>query len=233
MCFIYLPAIYRWAVLDGKTQPVFLTLNTVTFSSDPTKNLLPEPILVANVIPTPTVSAKSNIIYFNATNDLHIYGTGFVGANRVKLFFSPPLFEEVSYKIISRFPLERDEIVLRIRHNYAWREEPGSLSVVGIDTGGGPVMLNGVEGILVGETAGYLTIDGYAYRHIYNDETDLLITGTGLNREGNVLRFSNNLLGKGVNYTIVSTTETCIALRLASGSLWRSDVENLPGGIDQ
>ena len=169
-----MPCDYRWAVLDGKTPPVFLTLNTVTFSSDPTKNLLPEPILVANVIPTPTVNANPNIIYASATNELRINGTGFVGMKKVDLFFSPPLFKELAYEIVSRFPLERDEIVLRIRHNYAWREEPGSLSVVGIDTGGGPVKLNGAEGIRVAEVVANLeqhgvTIQANAETFIYND----------------------------------------------------------------
>lgn len=209
-------------------------LNTITFAADPTKNLLLEPILVANVIPTPTVNANPNIIYATATNELRINGTGFVGMKKVDLFFSPPLFKEVSYEVVSRFPLERDEIVLRIRHNYAWRDEPGSLSVVGIDTGGGPVKLNGVEGIRVAEVVANLeqhgvTIEASPETFIYNDETNLLITGTGLNPKGNVLRFSNNLLGKGVNYTTVATTETSIALRIATGSLWRRNVENLPG----
>ena len=48
--------------------------------------------------------------------------------------------------------LAKDEIVLRLRHDYKWREEGvGILSIVGVDTGGGPVKLNGEDGVQVAE----------------------------------------------------------------------------------
>jgi hypothetical protein len=65
------------------------------------------------------------------------------GVKKVDFYFSPPLFKEVGYEVVSAFPLAKDQVVLRLRHGYKWREEPGPLSVIGIDTGGGPVKLNG------------------------------------------------------------------------------------------
>ena len=42
--------------------------------------------------------------------------------------------------------------MLRLRHDYKWREEGvGILSIVGVDTGGGPVKLNGEDGVQVAE----------------------------------------------------------------------------------
>merc|ERR1711998_611528 len=43
-----------------------------------------------------------------------------------------------------------NQVKLRLRDKYSWREEgPGDLSLVGVDTGGGPVKLNGDKGIVV------------------------------------------------------------------------------------
>ena len=64
---------------------------------------------------------------------------------------------------------------------------------------------------------------------IYHDEPHILISGAGFNPLGNTLRFANGILGKGVNFTTISTTESQISLRIVPGSHWRKNVENLPG----
>ena len=64
---------------------------------------------------------------------------------------------------------------------------------------------------------------------IYHDANELIVKGEGFNPLGNTLRWANGLLGKGVNYTTVTTTETSITLRLNPGSHWRKNVESLPG----
>jgi hypothetical protein len=64
---------------------------------------------------------------------------------------------------------------------------------------------------------------------VYNDQLTITIKGTGFNPLGNTLRFTNGILGKGVNYTITSATAESLTLRLAAGSHWRKNVENLPG----
>jgi hypothetical protein len=66
---------------------------------------------------------------------------------------------------------------------------------------------------------------------IYADQAELVITGSGFNEIGNTLRFSNGLLGNNVNYTVVSTNEDSIRLRLVPSSLWRKNFENLPGPL--
>jgi hypothetical protein len=78
-------------------------------------------------------------------------GVGFIGAKAVNFYFKPPLVKEVAYEDVSRYPLQKDQIVLRLRHSYRWRDEPGALTVIGVDTGGGPVKLNGDEGIVVAD----------------------------------------------------------------------------------
>ncbi len=70
-----------------------------------------------------------------------------------------------------------------------------------------------------------------AQQLIYNDETNVIITGTGFNTIGNTLRFANGILGNNVNYTTLSNTETSMALRIAPGSFWRKNNENLPGAL--
>ena len=215
-----------------------LILSSVSFETNPTKNLLTESIIVANVVATPTVNENHGILYSSASNELRINGTGFMGVKKVSLYFSPPLFAEVAYEMVSPFPLVKDQVVLRLRHGYKWREgenNVGPLSVVGIDTGGGPVKLNGEIGVVVAEVAADLEQHGVTVEStskeqvIYHDETSITISGSGFNRQGNLLRFTNGILGKGVNYTTTLTTDTSISLRLVSGSLWRKNVESLPG----
>lgn len=90
---------------------------------------------------------------------------------------------------------------------------------------------------------------------LYADDQLLMISGSGFNPVGNTFRFSNGeysgrkiphvscnlplsqfishtgLLGNGVNFTVSSTSETSVSLRLAPGSLWRKNFENLPGPL--
>ena len=41
----------------------------------------------------------------------------------------------------------------------------------------------------------------------------------------------SGLLGNNVNYTIITTTESSVILRLTPGSYWRKNFENLPGAL--
>jgi hypothetical protein len=221
--------------LTGRTPPVSLVLSGVRFASNPNVNLLPEQVIVAQVLSTPTVQECGDIIYTTASNSLTINGTGFIGAKFVDLYFDNPLYKEITYEVATPFPLQKDQIQLRLRHGYKWREEPGPLSVIGIDTGGGPVKTNGDEGVRVAEVQADLDLHGVtvettaAEQQIYIDQPTITIRGTGFNPLGNTLRFSNGILGKGVNYTTIAVTENSITLRLVPGSHWRKNVENLPG----
>jgi len=227
----------KWVDLNGRVPPVALILSGVFFSSSSDKNLLPEPVIIAQVLPTPTIKDSSDVIYTTASNELRINGTGFIGAKKVDLYFQPPLYKEISYELVSKFPLSQDQVVLRLRHGYKWREEPGPLMIIGVDTGGGPAKVGGEDGAIVAEVQADLDLHGVtvdttaATQFIYNDDPNVIITGTGFNAQGNTLRFANGMLGKGINYTTISTSETSLSLRLTPGSLWRKNVENLPGTL--
>lgn len=177
------------------------------------------------------------MIYQTATNELRINGTGFIGAKKVDLYFKPPLVKEVAYEDVTKYPLTKDMVILRLRHNYKWSESIGTLAVVGVDTGGGPVKLNGDDGIVIGTVEANLdahrvSVDATAdQQKLYADEAGLVISGSGFNEIGNTLRFSNGLLGNNVNYTTISTTDTTITLRIVPGSFWRKNFENLPGAL--
>jgi len=225
----------RWADLTDRIPPVDLVLSKVMFKSSGPTNVLPEPVHVANILKTPTVNENFDIIYQTASYELRINVTGFIGSKKVDFYFSPPIYKEIAYEIVTPFPLQKDIIALRLRHGYKWREEPGPLFIVGVDTGGGAVKLNGDEGVQVAEVQADLDLHGVTVettadqQRLYSDDPNLIITGTGFNPDGNTLRFSNNLIGKGVNYTTGSTSETSISLRLEPGSNWRKNPENLPG----
>jgi len=225
----------RWVNLDGRMPPVSLVLSGVYFKSTGTRNLLAEPVIVANVLLTPAAQQNLDIIYQTASNQLIINGTGFVGAKKVDFYFNPPLFKQIAYELVTPFPLAKDQVTLRLRHGYKWREEPGPLAVIGIDTGGGPVKLNGDDGVIVAEVQADLDLHGVKVETtapnqiIYHDDPDITITGSGFNPDGVTLRFTNGILGNNVNYTTTAISETSVSLRLVPGSLWRKNVENLPG----
>lgn len=166
---------------------------------------------------------------------MYINGTGFIGAKKIDFYFDPPLYKEVGYEVVSKLPVSKEQVVLSLRHGYKWREEPGPLYIVGVDTGGGPAKIGGDDGVLVAVVEADLDLHGVTVQAtadsqvIYHDDPNILISGSGFNTQGNSLRFANGLLGKGVNFTTVSTTDDSIAIRLVPGSAWRKNVENLPG----
>ena len=125
----------RWANLEGRTRTVALVLIKVAFKQSPDKNVLSVSysLIVAQVLQTPTAAESVEVIYTTMTNELRIKGTGFAGAKGVDFYFDPPLYKEVGYEIVTRFPTIENQIVLRLRHGYKWRDEPGPLKLVGID----------------------------------------------------------------------------------------------------
>lgn len=224
----------RWVKLEGRIPPVQLTLSKVYFGEGSGTNLLPEPKVIAQVLETPSAEESNRIIYQGATAELRINGTGFTGAKDIDLYFKPPLIKGVEYEIVGKKPYADDVIVLRKRHGYEWRETPGDINLVGIDTGGGPIKVNGEDGIQVARVEGDKAFHGLIVdetaddQHIYHDSHSLTIYGSGFNNQGNTLRFANGILGNA-NYTIASSSQDQIRLTLKSGSLWRKNVENLPG----
>jgi hypothetical protein len=202
---------------------------------DDAKELLVQPVLVAQVISTPDVFPDNRELHQSASNALYINGSGFIGAKKVDLYFNPPLLKEIAYEIVSKFPLEENLLHLRIRSGYKWSETLGPLKVIGVDTGGGPVKTNGDEGVVVANVVSDLdehsvTVkDSYTEQRIYHDEPTITIKGSGFNPDATYFRFSNGLVGAGVNYTSVQVSDDTAKLRLSAGSFWRGNVENLPG----
>jgi hypothetical protein len=224
----------RWANLDGRVPPVPLLLRSVKFDGND-RELLPSPSVIANIIETPTVFANDRQIYQTATNALYVNGSGFIGAKFVDLYFNPPLNKEIDYEIVTKFPLKKSFLQLRIRDGFKWSQTVGPLKVVGVDTGGGPVKVNGDEGIIIAYVVEDLdehdvsVLDTSVDQRIYHDERSIIIKGTGFNPDNTAFKFSNGLVGDGVNFTISSLTETSATLKLTGNSLWRANMLNLPG----
>ena len=87
--------LHRWVDLSARVPPVALILSSLKFSNSD-KNLLPEPVIVANVLITPGVNDNDDYLYMSASNELRVNGTGFIGAKKVDLYFQPPLVKEVA-----------------------------------------------------------------------------------------------------------------------------------------
>jgi hypothetical protein len=225
----------KWVELDERTPPVALILKGVFFSNDPQKNLLPEQKIVAQVLATPAIEEDTSVKYMSTSGALTLKGSGFTGAKKVDLYFSPPLLKGIAYEIGTQLPTTQDYIQLRLRSGFKWRETAGNLRLIGIDTGGGPVKVNDDEGVIVAKIAEDLdsskvaVLETSSTQKIYHDEAQITITGSGFNPDGTYLRFSNGLMGAGVNYTTARITETEMTLKLVQGSYWRKNVENLPG----
>ncbi|CAM9618351.1 unnamed protein product, partial [Ectocarpus fasciculatus] len=222
-------------MLDGRVPPVALVLRSVKFVSSGETELLPSPVVIANVIETPTVFPSDRKMFQTASNALYINGSGFVGAKFVDLYFNPPLMKSVAYEIVTKFPLAKSELQLRLRAGFKWSDAPGPLRVMGIDTGGGPVKCNDDAGVVVAvisedlEAHSVTVEDMYTEQRIYHDQPSIIVKGTGFNPDNTNLKFSNGLVGDGVNYTTSQLTETQMTLKLVSGSMWRANMLNLPG----
>jgi hypothetical protein len=119
-------------------------------SANHPENLLPESVIIANILVTPTVLENLDAVLTPDTMELCISGTGLVGANNINFYFNPPVYRGVNYDIISSFPLATDQVLLRFRQGFSWQFS-GPLFVIGVDTGGGPVRCNGDIGIRVAE----------------------------------------------------------------------------------
>lgn len=234
---------YKWTVMEEGNQPVPLTLTSVKFVANPTENMLQEPVIIANVLMQPKVIANSGIISARSTTELRINATGLIGISKVTLKFAPPLYNGISYYLVSPLPLEEDQLVLRLRHSKQWRQDTGPLRLLSIDTGGGMVntSTSNEDGVIVAQvnadvaqvnadvgTNGVTVRSTAAKQLIYHDEPRIKIWGTGFSSNGNSLRFSNGLLGRSINYTITGVSNTLITLRLIAPSVWYQNLEELP-----
>ncbi len=161
--------------------------------------------MIAQVLRTPAVTARSNnIIYQTTTTELRINGEGLIGARGpVMLYFSPPI-PSAAYEDVSLYPLHTNEIILRLKEGKSWREEPGPLFIIGIDTGAGPVKQNGDAGVEIAyvkandvlsnctptwnpttspiDTPSGINIEE-TNQYIYDNSPKLRISGTGFNAE--------------------------------------------------
>ena len=231
-----------WTEMEEGNQPVPLTLTSVKFSANPKENLLREPIIIANVLMQPIVVANSGIISASAT-ELRINVTGLIGLSQVTLKFAPPLYNNISYYLVSPLPLEEDQLVLRLRDSQQWRQDTGPLRLLSIDTGGGIVKTSTSNdgGVIVAQvnadvaqvnadvgTNGVTVRSTAAKQLIYHDEPRIKIWGTGFSSNGNSLRFSNGILGRSINYTITGVSNKLITLRLIAPSVWYKSLEELP-----
>ena len=204
--------------------------------SNSDKNWLSEPVIVAHILITPEVYNNDVYLYMSASNELRVIGAGFIGAKKVDLYFQPPLVKDVAYEDVSKYPLVKNEVVLRLRHGFSWRETPGALYVMIVDTGGGLVKVGGDTGAKVADvfdnhdSRSVRVDDTSMTQFLYADEPILVIKGFGVNPVF-PLRFSNGLLGNNVDYTTLLSTETTTTLRLTPGSFWRKDFANLPGAL--
>ncbi len=115
-----------------------MILTTVKFITDPEKNLLFSPVKVAQVSTKPIVIENSSVILYQSnSNELRISGIGLIGSTSIKLYFNPPLARGIAYDIVSSYPLQDNEIVVRLFKGHRWRELVGPLNILGIDSGGG------------------------------------------------------------------------------------------------
>ena len=97
---------------------------------------------MGTILPLPVIYSNTNIV---TTNQLRILGIGLKGALKLDLYFDPPLYNNIAYDIVSQLPLKSNEINLRLRKGYQWRATPGSVVLIGLDLGIGPVRLNNTE----------------------------------------------------------------------------------------
>eukprot|EP01040_Poterioochromonas_malhamensis_P014692 gene14692-16310_t len=219
---------HLWAAEEtSKVPPYPLLIFTIKFGGEDSPNLLSNRTVIAQILPSPSIEANSSHIK-NETSLLTIRGKGLIGAKSVALTFNPAFEKNVHYEDISTYPLQGNQITLRLRPNHFWREDPGSLIVTTVDTGGGAVAVNGTEGVVVayvdrnpGAESEVFVLDTSGSQVIYNEEEFVTISGGGFNPEGTEIEFLDEFdLRANVNYSIESVSKTEIRVKRLGGSSW-------------
>ena len=101
-----------------------------------TQNQLESPVIIAKVIPTPTVMhGGEKVIYMTGSTKFNINGTGF-RAKTMELIFDPPLEKDEDYMLTTRSSTHM-QLVLRTGRKWRSDNEPGPLKLKRIDTGAG------------------------------------------------------------------------------------------------
>jgi len=91
-------------VFDSVEPPANLRLTQVYFTDSSGKKV-PQlsdddaDVVVARVLRTPSINAKTDLVYETGTKTIVLTGTGLKGAKSVKLFFDPPFFVDFDYDI--------------------------------------------------------------------------------------------------------------------------------------
>jgi hypothetical protein len=209
---------------------VGLILNAVKFKNTGDRNHLSYPVIIANVYATPSIRENHAPLRPTA-RALILTGSGLIGAKKVNLYFDPPLLLEIAYVISSPVPLLDNEIVLRLRQGYQWRDPLGPLKLVGIDTGGGLIKLNGADGIIVADIQTNLNTPPRevtvsqtgTFQFLHPDSKILMIAGTGFNPHDTTLQFGR---GGFKEYLISSITATAITVTLTA-DIYSSPLGNL------
>jgi len=225
----------EWAAIEENGDPVPLFLTEATYNG---KNILKDGgIQVAMILPTPDITESSELIYTTTPPYLILKGKNF-NLKHTALFFDPPLIDGEDMSIIVT---DADKIQLTKKHGKMWRKEPGPLSVVAMDTGGGRLPLDAEKGgRLIAEVQADLEGHGVSVvtnidKKVYQSTEELKIEGSGFRtaeKGQNKLRFANNLIGGGTNYTISSVTADSLTLTLTKGSKWKIRVDHLPSPLN-
>ena len=147
-------------LVSGKSWPLasdegnVLYLPSLIDDRKGSMNQLETPVVIARVIPTPTVMhGGEKVIYMTATTRLNIYGTGF-RAKSVELIFDPPLEKDVDYMLNTRSSTHM-QLMLRSGRNWRSDGKPGPLKLRCIDTGAGDLRIDTkYGGVTVAEVRG-------------------------------------------------------------------------------
>ena len=95
----------QWGVFSDEVVPPANLRLTQVYFTDNQGNKVPQlmgddaDVVVARVLRTPSVNAKTDLIYETGTKTVILTGTGLKGAKSVKLFFDPPMFLGLDYEI--------------------------------------------------------------------------------------------------------------------------------------
>lgn len=197
------------------------------------------PMLAATVVPSPRVQRNTTVVFQSDTKKLTLNGRG-LGNKVNRLKFDPPLKQGEDYLLL---PL-KNRLTLLLSPGKKWRGEPGPLYLKMIDTGAGwvraapPAMKEGLEIAMVQADSvvnANIHVNPNPDYKVYQTTSELVLGAEGFNmtrKSANLLRFTNGLRGKGINFTIGAVAEEAMTLNLKPGSKWRANPSRLPGPLN-
>jgi hypothetical protein len=199
------------------------------------QNILSAPVQIGILQGAPAIKEFSFLQPSTLSPFLPIRFYSIMNSSSLDLIFDPPLIRDIDYTYSFEFPIVEENVQLSLLPRRKWRETSGYLKLMSIDTGGGPILCDGKDGVafakILDETEFSDRVKGYpdglflysSKRRIYESilSQNISLRGNGFNSKITNFEFYPPMV-KGIDYDLSSiSTSGNLELTLKPGKKWK------------